>query len=199
MQTAAAREVTLVKGQEANLDRWLLGRIALGDQDALAELYARHQATLYRYLVALAHDPALAEEILQDTLLAVWNNAAGFEGRSTVRTWLIGIARRQAHNKLRNRVEQFADVDILETLPSLEPEPENALLASVERDKLGTAINRLPSIHREALGLAFFNELSYQEIAQVLDVPEGTVKSRLSNAKRMLRTLVIAMDEKEER
>ena len=73
-------------------DRQVLGRIAAGDRQALAELYERYQRVLFSYLQQLTPDYGLAEELLQDTLIAVWKSACSFEGRSSVLTWLIGIA-----------------------------------------------------------------------------------------------------------
>src|SRR5215210_109678 len=86
---------------EQESDSTLLERIAREDRRAVTELYARHQRPLFRYLCQLTPDHGLAEEILQDTIVAVWQGAAAFEGRSAVRTWLFAIARRQAHNVLR--------------------------------------------------------------------------------------------------
>ncbi|HVC33897.1 MAG TPA: RNA polymerase sigma factor [Chloroflexota bacterium] len=194
MHHAAAREVTWVNQPVADAERRVLDRIAHGDRNALAELYARHQAVLFRYLVQLTGDHGLAEEVLQDTLVAVWRSAASFEGRSTVQTWLIGIARRQAHNNLRRRTLPLADVAELEVVPANEPDPQDAVLASAEREELAAAIKCLAPVHREALTLAFVNGLSYREMATVLGIPEGTVKSRLSNAKRALRTLLEAAE-----
>src|SRR5215472_10348028 len=82
-------------------DKQLVKRIGAGDRQALSELYTRYQRLLFNYLLQLTPDFGLAEELLQDTLVAVWKSACSFEGRSSVRTWLIGIARRQAHNTLR--------------------------------------------------------------------------------------------------
>jgi RNA polymerase sigma-70 factor (ECF subfamily) len=175
---------------EADPGRELLARVARGDRDALARLYDRYQAPLFYYLVRLAGDPAQAEEILQDTLVAVWKSAASFEGRSSVQTWLVGIARRQAHNTLRRRSLPRADVAELEVLPAADPAPEDVALASATRAELVNAMARLAPAHREVLILAFVNGLSYLEMARVVGVPEGTIKSRLSNAKRALRTLL---------
>ncbi len=197
MRNAAAREVTWVNERVADPDQSILDRIARGDRDALAALYARYQAPLFRYLVQITGDHGLAEEVLQDTLVAVWKGAASFEGRSTVQTWLIGIARRQAHNNQRRRAVPLADASELDVLAAGEPEPEDAALASVEREELAAAIGCLATVHREALVLAFVNGLSYREMAAALGIPEGTVKSRLSNAKRALRDLLDASEEVE--
>ena len=178
-------------------DQSLLAAIAAGDREALAELYARYQQPLYSYLLQLTPDHGLAEEILQDTLVAAWKSARSFEGRSTVLTWLIGIARRQAHNTLRQRKLQLAEEAELACVASSEPEPEAFALNSLARDELVTAFRQLPALHREVLTLALVQELSYEETATILGVPVGTVKSRLSNAKRLLRALLIAKEEAE--
>ena len=170
-------------------------RIARGDRQALSELYACYQRTLFAYLLQLTPDYGLAEELLQDTLVAVWKSARSFEGRSSVLTWLIGIARRQAHNTLRQRSLPTADLAELECLPAPDLEPEAFALASVDRDELTQAFRRLAPVHREVLLLVFVQELSYQETATVLEVPVGTVKSRLSNARRALRALLDAKED----
>jgi len=176
----------------------LVQRIARGERQALTELYARYQQLLFSYLLQLTPDRGLVEEILQDTLVAVWKSAPSFEGRSTVQTWLIGIARRQAHNTLRQRTLPFVAESEMETLIATEPEPEVALLANASREELVIAFNRLTPFHREVLFLAFIQELSQPEMAKLLNVPVGTVKSRLSNAKRMLRTYLTNLDAEKE-
>ena len=176
--------------QPAIDDTQVLQRIASGDREALAELYSRYQQHLFRYLLQLTPDYGLAEEMLQDTFVAIWKSARTFEGRSTVLTWLISIARRQAHNAMRRHRLPTVDEGNLEELVSTEPEPEDFTLASIARDELSVAFKQLAPIHREIIVLIFIEELSYPEVANVLGIPVGTVKSRLSNAKRMLRTLL---------
>jgi RNA polymerase sigma factor (sigma-70 family) len=176
-------------------DRQLLKDIAAGNRQALSDLYTRYQRPLFNYLLQLTPDYGLAEELLQDTLVAVWKSARNFEERSSVRTWLIGIARRQAHNTLRQRKLPFVDEADMERVMAMEPEPEDFTLATVARDELAAAFKQLAPVYREILGLIFVQELSYAETATLLGVPVGTVKSRLSNAKRVLRTLLDAREE----
>jgi len=176
-------------------DIQLIRRIARGDRQALSELYTRYQRPLFSYLLQLTPDYGLAEELLQDTLVAIWKSARSFEERSSVLTWLIGIARRQAHNTLRQRKLPLADMSELEYMPAPELEPEEFALASVARDELTLAFRQLALIHREVLLLIFVQEFSYQEAATVLEVPIGTVKSRLSNARRALRALLDARED----
>jgi RNA polymerase sigma factor (sigma-70 family) len=176
-------------------DRQLLKDIAGGDRQALSELYTRYQRPLFNYLLQLTPDYGLAEELLQDTLVAVWKSACNFEERSSVRTWLIGIARRQAHNTLRQRKLSLVDESELEGIAATEPEPEDFTLATVAHDELVAAFKQLAPVHREVLALIFVQELSYAEAATILAIPVGTVKSRLSNARRALRSLLDAREE----
>jgi RNA polymerase sigma factor (sigma-70 family) len=110
---------------------------------------------------------------------------------------LFGIARRQAHNTLRRRGVLLTGESSLDGLPADGPQPEASLLAGIERDELARAVGPLASVHREILFLIFVQELTYGESANVLVVPIGTVKSRLSNAKRALRVLLSADKETE--
>ena len=107
---------------------------------------------------------------------------------------MFSIARRQAHNTLRQRKLPLANETELEGLVSPDPEPEEFTLAFIARDELVETFKQLPPVYREVLVLTFIQECSYQEIANILDVPTGTVKSRLSNARRMLRTLLDARE-----
>lgn len=184
-----------INEQPLDDDLHMLKRIAAGDRQALSDLYIRYQRPLFSYLLQLTPDYGLAEELLQDTLVAVWKSAWSFEGRSTVLTWLIGIARRQAHNTLRQRKLPFVDEVELEGASVTEPEAEDFTLASVARAELVEAFKQLPPVHREVLVLVLVQELSYEEAARALSIPLGTVKSRLCNAKRMLRTLLTTREE----
>ncbi len=176
-----------MRRRPADGDRVLLRRVAGGDEKALAEIHDRFGRSLFGYLLTLTRDRQLAEEILQDALVAVWRGAGSYAGRSSAKTWVFGVARRQAHNALRRRKLPLADEDPSDRLPAPDPEPEEALLAGAESRELADRIGELSPLHREALVLVFFQGLSYEETAEVAGVPVGTVKSRLSNAKRTLR------------
>ena len=170
-------------------DVGLLKRAAAGDEAALAALYARHAAALLGYLRQLAREPSEAEELLQDTFVAAWKSAKRFESRSTVRTWLFAIARRRWRDgQRRHAPEVDADADLAQ-LPDPSPSPDENAFKGAELDKLSALVAQLNPAHREVLTLAFSDELSYAEIAQVLDVPVGTVKSRLNHARQALRIM----------
>jgi RNA polymerase sigma-70 factor (ECF subfamily) len=188
MQNTEVLEPLVTEQRSDNEEAQLVARIAGGDRDALGELYERFQRPLFRYLCRVTPDHGLAEEALQDTLVAVWKGAAGFGGRSRVQTWLIGIARRQLYTRLRKRSLSTTGLDDGAELPASGPDPEAHVLALADREELAAALDRLSPAHREVLELNFAQGLSYQEIAEILGTPQGTVKSRLNHAKRALRT-----------
>ena len=168
-------------------DVWLVRRVADGDRDALAVLYQRHADVVLAQLILAVGEPTLGEEILQDTMLAVWRGAASFRGESAVRSWIIAIARRQARDRLRHRrVRTTVDVADLSALPALEAGPEDAVIERAEAEVIADAVGQLGRLHREVLGLVFGSGLSLRETAAVLEVPVGTVKSRLSAARAAL-------------
>lgn len=171
-----------------------IARIAAGEKKALEQMYARFASPLLRYLMTIAPDHHSAEEILQDTFVAVWRGAHTFAGRSSARTWIFGIARRQASNTLRRRGLPLDDGYEVDVLPMREEAPEEALMTRAVRDELAAQIRSLSPIHREVIALVFYHELSYAEVSEVLEVPVGTVRSRLSNAKRTLRVLLKASE-----
>jgi RNA polymerase sigma-70 factor, ECF subfamily len=168
-------------------DSNVVARMAQGDRQALAELHARYGRSLFGYLCVLTDDPELAEELLQDTLLAAWTGAGGYAGQASVFGWLLGIARRRAHDARRRRALQVVDLAQCAFLPTTEPDPEDAVVAQAAQDDVAAAIARLPPLAREVLELTFGAALSQQDLAAVLGIPVGTVKSRLHHAKRALR------------
>ena len=164
-------------GIEEDPDRALLSRIATGDQGAIEELYRRHSRLLLAQLQFMVGQPTLAEEILQDTMLAVWKGARTFRGGSRVRTWLLGIARRQARDRMRRqRPVPMADADLAQR-PSPNPGPEAIAIERAEARRMVAALSTLTPAHREVLGLVFGADLSLAEVARVLEVPVGTVRA----------------------
>ncbi len=190
MADAALRGIAWGGAVSTDPGHMLVARVARGDRQALEEIWTAHGRALSGYLRQLCADPELCQEVLQDTLVAAWQGARRFRGASTLRTWLIGIARRQMLSALRKRrLPLGGDQDLL-AIPDPDPGPADSAVASAERAELAAVLGRLSPIHREVLTLAFVEDLSYPEMASVLAVPLGTVKSRLSNAKRALRVLL---------
>jgi RNA polymerase sigma-70 factor (ECF subfamily) len=164
----------------------LLRGIAAGDQAAMADFYRLHSRAVLTHISLLVGERALAEEVYQDTMLAVWRGAGSFRGDSRVRTWVIAIARRQARDRLRRRQLRLVSDAELTDRPSPGPGPEALALDRAEVSDVAGAIAGLGRAHRDVLSLAFGAGLSLAEVAEVLEVPVGTVKSRLTAARTAL-------------
>ena len=171
-------------------DAELLRRIGRGDEDAMAAFYREHGRVLLSQILLVVGERALAEEIVQDTMLAVWRGAGSFRGESSVRSWVISIARRQTRDRLRRQRLRVVDDAFLADQPGPGPGPEVMALDRAELAEVKVAIRELAPAHREVLGLTFGSGLSLPEVAGVLEIPVGTVKSRLTAARTALsRTL----------
>jgi RNA polymerase sigma-70 factor (ECF subfamily) len=168
----------------------LLRRIGQGDEDAMAAFYAGHGRVVFAQILLVTADRALAEEIVQDTMLAVWRGADSFRGESSVRSWVIAIARRQTRDRLRGRRLRVVDDAYLADQPGPGPGPEAMALDRAELAEVMGAIRKLTPAHREVLGLAFGSGLSLPEVAGVLEIPVGTVKTRLTAARTALNAIL---------
>lgn len=148
-------------------------------------LYERHSDALYRFLLSRLRDPFEAADVMQETFLDVWRAAARFEGRAAVRTWIFGIARNKAVDRIRrNSREVLSDPD--DAIPDQAPDPEAVAVAASDAARLRGCIGRLSAAHRSAIQLAFYQDLPYAEIAGIEGVPVGTIKTRILHAKRLL-------------
>jgi RNA polymerase sigma factor (sigma-70 family) len=175
-------EVAFSGGSDADAVR----AIAAGDRRALEALYERHRQPLWSFIRQFVADAHLAEEVLQDTLLAVWRSAGSFRGEAQVRTWLFAIARRQAYTHLRRRRPLPVDCSDEDAVVDPGPTPDRVVAGRDELHRLAGGLRELSQEHRETLLLALAGDLSYPEIAEVLGVPVGTVKSRVAKARRQL-------------
>jgi RNA polymerase sigma-70 factor (ECF subfamily) len=171
-------------------DAELLRRIGQGDEDAMAAFYREHGRVVFAQVLLVAGERVLAEEIVQDTMLGVWRGAGSFRGESSVRSWVIAIARRQTRDRLRARRLQVVDDAFLADQPGSGPGPEVMALDRAELAEVKGAIRELAPAHREVLGLAFGSGLSLPEVADVLEIPVGTVKSRLAAARTALNRIL---------
>jgi RNA polymerase sigma-70 factor (ECF subfamily) len=171
-------------------DLQLLRRIGQGDEDAMAAFYTEHGRVLIAQVLLVTSERVLAEEIVQDTMLAVWHGAGSFRGESSARSWVIAIARRKTRDRLRGRRPRLVGDAFLAEQPGAGPGPETTALDRAELAEVTGAIRQLAAAHREVLGLVFGSGLSLPEVALVLEIPLGTVKSRLTAARAALaRTL----------
>jgi RNA polymerase sigma-70 factor (ECF subfamily) len=169
-------------------DRQLIQAIAKGDEAAFNELYARYNRLLYSYMLFFLRDRFGAEDVLQDVFVAAWRGAQRFRGHSQVKTWLYRIAYRRAVSWLRKHSAGQMDDDLVQDYGATGP--EDSLDRSLEQDRIRKALVELPIKQRAVVELAYGEGMSYSEIAEVMGVPVGTVKSRMSHALRSLSALV---------
>lgn len=166
-------------------DAFLIRRIAAGDKQALAALYRAYERSVYRFIASRLNDPHEAADILHEVFLDVWRVAGSFEGRSQVRTWIFGIAYRKVIDAHRKR----GRVDLTDEVPETgetEDSAEAGFIAGEEAGHLRHCLDRLSDDHRSAISLAFYEDMTCAQIAEVAGVPEGTIKSRLFHARKLL-------------
>jgi RNA polymerase sigma-70 factor (ECF subfamily) len=160
-------------------DEALLRAVGRADRQAFRELYERHAERVYRFSISLVRNTHLAEEVLQETMLTVWKSGASFRGASKATTWILGIARNQAHSLLHREKKG----ERLPEDPKGEPDPAEVAEIDV---RVTRALQTLSSEQQEVLHLVFYEEMSLADAAAVLGIPEGTVKSRLFYARKAL-------------
>jgi RNA polymerase sigma-70 factor, ECF subfamily len=173
-------------------DETLIGRIASGDQLAMRTLFARHRVPLYRWLLRLVRDEALAEDLLSDVFLDVWRQAASFKGHASVSTWLLAIARHKALSARRRRVDAKWDAEIA-TIADPADDPEAALQKKKRGELLHKSLARLSPEHGEVIDLVYYHGKSVKQVADIVGVAEATVKTRMFYARKKLAELVAAL------
>lgn len=166
----------------------LLQAVAGGDADALAELYRQLKSPIYTYALSLLGDREQAAEVLNEVMVEVWRRADRFRGRSRLLTWVLGITRHKVFDSLR-RFRRWQP----EPPPGEDVADDDALtpLERLHRDERSNAVRQalggLSEDQRELVDLAFYQELSYSEISHLLGIPQGTVKTRMLQTKKVLR------------
>ena len=171
---------------DAQTDARLIARIVSGDRKAFETLYRLYHPRLSHFLIRMVRRPAVVEEVLNDTMLIVWNRADTYNGRSKVSTWIFAIAYRRALKALRRLDEPMEDT-FAERRESGEPGPEQQLGQTQVRAVLSDALLQLSADHRTVVDLAYFHEMGYREIAEIMDCPVDTIKTRMYHARRNLR------------
>lgn len=172
-------------------DRGLIERIAQQDRAALKELYLTYHRRLARFLTRVTSRYDLAEEIINDTFWVVWQRAGDFRGASYVSTWIMGIAYRRGLKALKRARGAYAGAerDVGEE-GGASHEPWSA---AERREWLSTALERLPSEQRLVLELAYHLGHSCEEIAEIMNCPVNTVKTRMFHARQKLKVLLPAL------
>ncbi|HLZ77912.1 MAG TPA: sigma-70 family RNA polymerase sigma factor [Sphingomonas sp.] len=170
-------------------DARLVTRIRARDLRAFEELYRNYHPRLSRFLTNLIHRPPLIEEVLNDTMLVVWDKPDSFNGASKLSTWIFAIAYRKAMKAVRRCDEPIEDKQA-ETRVSPDAAPDQRLGQQQAQAALLGAIGGLSPDHRAVVDLCYFHEIGYREIAEIMDCPVDTVKTRMFHARRHLKRML---------
>jgi len=176
----------------ATSDELLIQSIARGDRRAMQVLFGRHNVRGYRFVMRLLGDAALAEDLVSEVFLEVWRKAGRFEARSQVSTWLLAIARYKAISQVRNRSMDQLDEQMAETIEDPSDNPEEIMAKRDRNDLLRNCLGKLSSAHREIIDLIYYHEKSMHEIANIMQIPEATVRTRIFYARKQLAELLHA-------
>jgi RNA polymerase sigma factor (sigma-70 family) len=164
----------------------LLARVCARDLRAFEQLYRIYQPRLARFLFNLMQRPQLVEEVLNDTMMVVWDTAESFRGTSKLSTWVFSIAYRKAI-KARLRWPDPVEEQPFDTRASNDPAPDEQLDHQRLHDVLLEAMNDLSPDHRAVVDLTYFHGMGYREIAEIMKCPVDTVKTRMFHARRRLK------------
>ncbi|HLH90435.1 MAG TPA: sigma-70 family RNA polymerase sigma factor [Xanthobacteraceae bacterium] len=181
-----------MSANQATSDEVLIGRIAKGDRLAMQVLFARHHVRVYRFVLRLVGNPTVAEDLISDVFLDVWRQADKFEGRSAVSTWMLAIARFKALSALRKKPDEELDDETAETIEDTSDNPEVTLEKKDKSAVLRQCLEKLSPEHREIIDLVYYHEKSVEEVAEIVGIPENTVKTRMFYARKKLAELLQA-------
>jgi RNA polymerase sigma-70 factor (ECF subfamily) len=177
---------------QATSDEVLIGRIANGDRLAMQVLFARHHVRVFRFVVRLVRNETTAEDLISEVFLDVWRQAGRFEGRSAVTTWLLSIARFKALSALRRRPDEELDDETAGAIEDPSDDPEVALEKKDKSAIIRKCLTGLSAEHREIIDLVYYHEKSVEEVAEIVGIPENTVKTRMFYARKKLAELLKA-------
>jgi RNA polymerase sigma-70 factor (ECF subfamily) len=181
-----------LSANQATSDEVLIGRIAKGDRLAMQVLFARHHVRVYRFVLRLVGNPSIAEDLISEVFLDVWRQADRFEGRSAVSTWMLAIARFKALSALRKRPDEELDDEAAEAIEDVSDNPEVALQKKDKSAVLRQCLEKLSPEHKEIIDLVYYHEKSVEEVAEIVGIPENTVKTRMFYARKKLSELLQA-------
>jgi RNA polymerase sigma-70 factor (ECF subfamily) len=177
---------------QATSDEILIGRIASGDRLAMQVLFARYHVRVYRFVLRLVRDESVAEDLISDVFLDVWRQAGRFEQRSTVSTWLLAIARFKALSALRRKPSESLDEEAAEAIEDPSDDPEVTVAKKNRSEIIRKCLGGLSAEHREIVDLVYYHDKSVEEVAQIVGIPENTVKTRMFYARKKLAELLKA-------
>jgi RNA polymerase sigma-70 factor (ECF subfamily) len=171
-------------------DEALVLSIATGDKQALQVLYGRHNVRVYRFVLRFLNDESSAEDLVSEVFFDVWRQANRFEARSQVSTWLLAIARNKALSALRRRSTEELDDEVAEFIEDPADNPEVTMQKKQRSSLLAECLTQLSAAHREIIDLVYYHEKSIDEVAEIIGVPQNTVKTRMFYARKRIAELM---------
>lgn len=180
----------MAQPQTADTETGLIEQAQHGDRNAYGELVRRHYQGVVLVVTRMCGDAGLAEDAAQEAFMRAWVNLPSFQPRGSLRNWIYRIAINAALDVLRHKPEETLEDEHAGRMPDQGAGPETALIEKEQADALRQAVKSLPEAARAVLVLREFGGLSYREISGVLDVPIGTVMSRLNYARNRLREVL---------
>jgi RNA polymerase sigma-70 factor (ECF subfamily) len=155
-------------------------------------LFARYHVRVFRFVLRVVRDESVAEDLISDVFLDVWRQAGRFERRSAVSTWILAIARFKALSAIRRKPDEELDEEAAAAIEDPSDDPEVAVEKKDKSSVLRKALSGLSAEHREVIDLVYYHEKSVEEVAEIIGIPENTVKTRMFYARKRLAELLKA-------
>ena len=174
-------------------DLALLEEITDENKEAFKTLYNRYVRQVHSYIYKLTRDNKLSEEVTNDVFFEVWNSASKFQGKSKVLTWIFGIAHNKTMNEIRKRKEIPVDPEEFTKEVSTDMGTDEIIMKKDRDEQMKAALDQLTPEHRTVVELTFLQGLSYSEIAEIMDCPVNTVKTRMYYAKEKLKEIFTSL------
>jgi len=196
MRLVPARNRPIPDNSDSAIDEYtLLERITDGDTSAFEVFYKLYYSKLFRFIQRMTHQPESVEELIQETLLVVWEKPKGFNHTSKISTWVFGIAYNKALKSLSKNARRHNDVDVDDLLETLGDPGANPAQKLESEDWLSCSLAALSPDQRAVIELTFYHGLPYQDIAIILNCPENTVKTRMFHARKKLQFFAETQEE----
>lgn len=186
-----------MSGAEARLEEAsLITRARNGDQVAFSQLVERYQVAVYNLCYRMLGQSEEAEDAAQEVFLRIYRQLGAYNSAHRFSTWVLSIASHYCIDQLRKRRLTVVPIEsIINWARSRQPQPDDLALEGEQRDQIQALLHRLPEKYRLALVLRYWHDLSYSEMAQVMKLPENTVKTRLHRARQMMASLIKEREE----
>ncbi len=184
------QEVTRIRTLEE-----LLTLVPSGDPSVFSEIYDQTASLVYGLVLRIVRAPSIAEEVTQEVYLQIWRQSGGFDaGKGSARTWITTIAHRRAVDAVRSN-QSARTREMASPADPLVPDVAEAAIESDERQKVRVALGELTVLQRDSIELAYFDGLTYRQVAEHLDIPLGTVKTRMRDGLLRLRSALGVSDD----